>query len=134
MLETRLEDIRLSEELRQQAEASAPTSPTYFDVTTDEQKTVAHLLRKAVLAVRKSPDRAAELVERATGLAPDYYEVYRVGGFIETQTGHALAAKQSYERAYELAGSETGRARVAYFYSWLLGSELREQNERSVWR
>lgn len=124
--EARLDELRVSEERRQQYEAAAPTSATFFEVSTEEHKTVAHLLRKALLAARKSPELAREEVDRARGLAPDYYEVYRVDGFISTQAGHALSAKEAYERAYELADTERGRARVEYFYSWLLGSELGE--------
>ena len=120
--EKRLGELRVSEELRQQEEASSPTSKMYFEIVTEDQTAVAHLLRKAMLAVRKSPQEAQAQLERAVGLAPDYYEVHRVAVFLATQDDKRFVAKEAYERAYELAPSKESQARVAYFYSWLLST------------
>ncbi len=123
-VESRITELRDSEERRQQAAAASPTSPKFLEVTEEGQRAVAHLLRKALLAARKNADEARQLVEQAQALLPDYYEAYRVAGFIATLAGQHILARENYERASQLAVTAEARARVAYFYSWLLGSEL----------
>lgn len=52
----------------------------------------------------KSKDfaRAEKLVAEARGLAPEYFEVYRVEAVVKLQSGNPIAAQSAYEVAIEL--------------------------------
>ena len=63
----------------------------------------ARLLTEALRASRRGDYQAArENVNRAQGLAPEYYEVHRVAAFVDLESGQVLQAKQAFDMAVEL--------------------------------
>jgi Flp pilus assembly protein TadD/cold shock CspA family protein len=47
--------------------------------------------------------RAQELIDEARALAPEYYEVYRIEGFVRASAGDTVGARLAYESAIDLA-------------------------------
>jgi cold shock CspA family protein/tetratricopeptide (TPR) repeat protein len=109
--------LRSSEERRRFDEARRRLGPNSVVIRSDQDKPVAHILRLALLSLKRgNPERARGQVRQAEDLAPDYFEVYRVAAFIESTLGHVETATTLYEKAMELAPMEQ-RPRVAYYYS-----------------
>jgi cold shock CspA family protein/tetratricopeptide (TPR) repeat protein len=124
--ETRLAELRASEEHRQRGVA---TSVSFISVLDDSQKAVAHLLRKAVVLSKRDSEEAKSVLSRADGLSPGYFETARIEAYIAAQEDRYDAADMLYRRSYELAPDEFHKARVAYFWSWTKAFSLGELRE-----
>ncbi|MGH9896672.1 MAG: hypothetical protein ACREA0_32670, partial [bacterium] len=114
---TRYQEYLASEERRQVDARTRRLSPNAVFTTDASQKPLANMLRRALWKNKTGDtEEANSLLNRAMDLAPDYIEVHRVRGFIESTRGNLDSATRSYERALELASGED-KARVAYYYS-----------------
>ena len=89
----------------------------------DDAVAARHLANALGCTSRGEWDGAQQAVEQARGLAPDYFEVYRVEGFICSLSGNFPQAQQSYSVAVEL---EPRSAPVRYWYAGFL---LRHMND-----
>jgi cold shock CspA family protein/tetratricopeptide (TPR) repeat protein len=122
--ETRIEELRESEERRQILATQDVTRAEYIEVPEERYQAVAHLLQRAVRQSNRRSRRESPELDRALQLAPDFYEVHRVTAFTATQRGQFVLAREAYEKATELAPTAFAKARVAYFHSWLVGNRL----------
>ena len=89
----------------------------------DDAVAAKHLTSALKHTARGELEFAQREVEQARGMAPDYFEVYRVEGFVSGQAGNYPQAQQSYSTAVELAGRS---APVRYWYGGFL---LRYMND-----
>jgi len=86
---------------------------------TDSDVVAARILQEAVRSSSKGDvDGAERLLDQARSLAPDYFEVFRVQGWIRARSGQILAAKESYESAIDLQPDD---AQLRYWYGTFLG-------------
>ena len=97
---------------------ATPYSPETVNVRGPGDFHVARLLRDGIRQVDSDPRAALLLCSEAQGLAPSYYETWRVEGFVRSTMGDHSAALAAYERSLELAPENA----VSYFHygSYLL--------------
>lgn len=113
-----IERARTSEQKRRMTEQKAGLAPWVVRIRTDADSAVADLLHKAVYASRTNDFATLKAqLEAARQLSPDFWEVYRVEAFIQSQRGNTGQASALFEQAYELAESDEHKAVVAHFYS-----------------
>lgn len=78
----------------------------------------ARLLTRSLRASAKADwEKASKLVEQAKGLAPDFYEAYRVEAFVTALVENYAHAQQCYLLALDL---EPGSAPLRYWYGGFL--------------
>jgi LuxR family transcriptional regulator, glucitol operon activator len=97
---------------------ATPYSPETVNVRGPGDFHVARLLRDAIRQADSDPRAALLQCSEAQGLAPSYYETWRVEGFVRSAMGDHSAAMAAYERSLELAPENA----VSYFHygSYLL--------------
>lgn len=117
-----LSAMRRAEEQRQQKN---PFDPKAVRIRDDRDTGTAYLLQKAINAPRGSETRNA-LLAQAMPLAPDWHETHRVAAFLFADDERYEAARDSYERALELAEDPTDKAIVQMFFAYELASHLNE--------
>lgn len=89
-----------------------------LDCETPNQRIAAKLLSEA-LKFSKGNDyqNAFKKVNEAKGVDPNYYEVYRVGGFLKATNGDTLGAEEDYLQGLEIAPENP---RLLYYYAQFL--------------
>jgi cold shock CspA family protein len=70
--------------------------------------------------------KALQIIDEVEQLEPEYWELFRVRGFILSQAGHIDEATASYEQAISLAPDPEANARVRYFYAGHLTRKARD--------
>lgn len=105
-------------QLREQLHSENAYSIYTIGIRTKHDLVAAKYLRDALYASKNNDHQTAELyLEHARELAPDYFEVHRVEGWLRAKLGHVAAAKDAYEAAIALAPDV---APVRFWYSQLL--------------
>jgi tetratricopeptide (TPR) repeat protein/cold shock CspA family protein len=89
-----------------------------LDCETPNQRIAAKLLSEA-LKYSKGNDyqNAFKKVNEAKNVDPNYYEVYRVGGFLKATKGDTLGAEEDYLQGLEIAPENP---RLLYYYAQFL--------------
>jgi cold shock CspA family protein len=105
--------------------------PGKVDVPQQSLIPVARLLRDAFSESANGDfGKARELIDRAAGQAPTFYEVHRMKAFI-FQDFEPQETLDSYEEGLSFAENELERARVAYFFAGFL-MYRDEHRERAI--
>ena len=93
-----------------------------------EHRASALRLRDALKAsVKGSATTAAlQIIDEVEQFEPDYWELFRVRGFILSQSGRIEEATEAYERALALAPDSEAKARVRFFYAGHLTRRVRD--------
>lgn len=85
---------------------------------TPNQRIAAKLLSEALGFSRNNNyEKAFNRLKEAKGVDPNYYEVYRVGGFLKASSGDTLSAEEDYLLGLEIAPNNP---RLLYFYAQFL--------------
>lgn len=109
--------VSAGEQLRED-QVSNPYSAFSISMRSNSDIIVAKYLRDALDRAHRNDDEGAEsILVKARGLAPEYFEVYRVEAWIRARQGNAPAARTAYEAAIEL---EPKSAPVRYFFGGFL--------------
>jgi cold shock CspA family protein len=117
--------LRSDEERR--VEGRRGLSPSALRASTGEERAAADLLRRALRASKDEDDvLARQLCEQAEEIAPRYFEVPRVAGFIAASRGRPEESLRSYERALGLAQTEDDEAVVSYWACDVLSRVLHD--------
>jgi tetratricopeptide (TPR) repeat protein/cold shock CspA family protein len=83
-----------------------------------EHRASALRLRDALKASAKGDVTIAlQIIDEIEQFEPDYWELFRVRGFILSQSGRIEEATEAYERALALAPDSEAKARVRFFYA-----------------
>lgn len=115
--------ISSAEEFKKSA-ARNPLSPYTIHTRSRSDWVIAKHLRDALtLSKDRDFDEALKIVEKAKILAPDFYESFRVEGWINALMGNATEAYDSYERAIE---TEPNAANTRMMFAGFL---LRDLND-----
>lgn len=101
-----------------------PLSPYTIHTRSRSDWVIAKHLKDALtLAKERDFDEALKLVERAQILSPDFYECFRVEGWINALMGNASQAYESYERAIE---TEPAAANARMMFAGFLLRDLHD--------
>jgi len=117
--------------LREEMNAKITNEYSAFAIAmrTKHDIVAAKYLRDTLKAASaKDFDRSESLLATAKELAPDYFEVYRVEGWLRAERGHISAARAAYDSAIEL---EPNSAQLRLWYGQLL---LRADDAESALR
>lgn len=108
----------------QKGAARNPLSPYTIHTRSRSDWVIARLLREALeLSKQDAFDEALVILERAKILAPDFYECFRVEGWINALMGNASEAYASYERAIE---TEPSAANARMMFAGFLLREIKD--------
>ena len=113
----RTEKTYLREE--EQLRLEQARTPLRVNVISDATQHRASALRlREALRLSAKGDRLTSLriIEEVEQLEPEYWELFRVRGFLLSQFGRAEDATVAYQRALDLAPDDKSRARVRFFY------------------
>ncbi|MBK8256240.1 MAG: tetratricopeptide repeat protein [Polyangiaceae bacterium] len=109
--------LRAGESLRED-QISNPYSAFSISMRSDSDIIVAKYLRDALDRAHRNDYASADsILAKAHGLAPEYFEVFRVEAWIRAKQGNAPAARSAYESAVEL---EPKSAPLLYFFGGFL--------------
>jgi LuxR family glucitol operon transcriptional activator len=98
------------------------TSPFNIYTRTDDDKDAALILYRSLVLSRRNFDEAWRRIQSAINLRPSFFENYRVAGFVLSDRDPS-ESKKLFEKAMNLAGNGTEKAKVAYaFAEMLLGN------------
>lgn len=101
-LVTRKNKLVSAGEEQKKAALRNPLSPYTIHTRSRSDWVIAKLLRDALnLSKEQDFDEALRLVDKAKVLSPDFYECFRVAGWINALMGNASEAYDNYERAIE---------------------------------
>jgi cold shock CspA family protein/tetratricopeptide (TPR) repeat protein len=107
------------------SEVRCGLAPSAVRATTGQERAAADLLRRAIRAPREEADEVVrDLCEKAMEIAPDFFEVPRVAGFIAASRGRPEEALRNYETAIALSQTEADKAVVNYWMSDVLARSL----------
>ena len=116
--------LRDAEAFRRKDEARRSLGPANVYTRADADVPVSSLLRQALQhSYLRNLPAAREAVGRARSLAPDYFEVERVAGSIESSHGYVVQATEHFERALRLAEPRYQPV-VAYYYAGHLAQRV----------
>lgn len=116
-------------EEQKKASLRNPLSPFTIHTRSRSDWVIAKHLRDALdLSKDRSFDEALKLVEKAKALAPDFYECFRVEGWINALMGNASQAYDSYERAIE---TEPSAANSRMMFAGFLLRDLHDAEKAS---
>jgi len=91
--------------------------PMVLRLRSDEDRPTASILRQALQVARRGDyELSLDLIGQAKTLSPEYWEVYRVEGFVQSRV-NPLVSGARYQRAYELTTTDEHRAVTAHFYA-----------------
>jgi cold shock CspA family protein/Tfp pilus assembly protein PilF len=91
-----------------------------------EHRASALRLREALgTSAKGNASGALQVIDEVEQLDPEYWELFRVRGFILSQLNRVDEATHAYEQALALAPDEESRARVQYFYAGHLVRKVR---------
>lgn len=108
-----------------------PLRPNIIRGGTEHRASILQL-RDALLKSRHDLyDDATGILLTAEALDPEFWEIFRVRGFILSQCGRIDEATRAYERALTLAPDEHERAIVSYYFAGHLSRRAHE-SERAV--
>lgn len=107
---------RSQERIRIEAEGD-PLRPNVLHGATDHRGVASLLLRALDQSRSKDFDGSMKDIDTAEELDPEYWEVYRVRGFVLSQSGKTASATRAYERAIELSPNDHFRAIVQHFFA-----------------
>ena len=120
---SRADDIRTLEERHQRDEErhsreleGDPLRPNVVHGGPQHRAAIL-MLRNALTVARTNGQRALALVDSAAAADPDFWEVYRVRGFILSTMRRASEASAAYETALQLAPDDLGVAVTKYFFA-----------------
>jgi cold shock CspA family protein len=126
----RLREIAVSDEAARAG--AAALEPGSVIAESSEERAVANVLRQALRRARAGDlERARALIARARDAVPGYFESYRVGAFIESQT-RPEEARRLYLEAYRLAPPQH-RPVVAYWLAGHLAMNLMAPDEAEAY-
>ena len=83
----------------------------------DEQLATYHLKEALAYGKEKKWDKCSEEVEKAQGIEPDFFEVYKVKAFLEAEKRELYGAIKNYGIALSKCKKDKERARVCYLFS-----------------
>lgn len=120
--------IKKVEERRSIEAANRSLAPIVIRVRDERDVAAAHILRDAAM---KSQDQdsngALELIERAKEIAPDFWEIYRVEGYVLGYSGKQAAANFAFQHALQLAShSGEAQAAVSHFYAGFMARQMQD--------
>jgi tetratricopeptide (TPR) repeat protein len=105
---------------------ASPYDPLTLNVGNPGEFSAARLLRDSIrLAQDLKYDRALNLCAEAKRLAPTYFETHRVEALIYTWRGDSFSARNSYERAIELANENAPLNYFTVRSCWMRASTLK---------
>lgn len=114
----------------EEIEAELKTNPYSFfaiRLRSKNDRIIAKYLHGALKDIRQMKfSDAAEKIERARALAPEYFEVYRVEAYLSAREGKIPAAMVAYEAALELSPDT---APLRYWYGGFLLRYLDDTEE-----
>lgn len=106
--------------------ARDPLRPNIIQGSEHHMASVVQLRQALSTSKRGDFDDALEILRTVEALDPEFWEIFRVRGFILSHTGDVLAANAAYERAINLAPTADARAAVQYFYAGHLSRVARD--------
>jgi tetratricopeptide (TPR) repeat protein len=133
VIEERQRNYAQSVERLRNDELRGELAPTIVHRRTAADEPAAHLLRLALLKSRNALDVSEKYVARARALAPDYWEVDRVAGFIAASNHEGERALTYYREALEKTDDSRDRAVVAHYYSGHLARYSRDLNAAEIY-
>jgi cold shock CspA family protein len=102
-------------------------TPSALRVNSGEERVAADLLHRALRASKNGDQHLARtLCDQAKEVAPGYFEVPRVGGFIAASADRPEEALRQYQHALELAQTEDDEAVVNYWMADVLARSLHD--------
>lgn len=114
-----------NEEARANQETTRRLGPNTVRVRTHTDAPSAQVLRRALDESKKgSYEEAFRLIEEAKRLNPEFWEVYRVEGFILAITGNKLGARESYQIALAQTRTAEHTAIVSHFLAGHLARNM----------
>lgn len=115
----RMEELRTAEARREADESSRRLAPNVVHTRTVHDAPAAKELREALRRSKEDFDLPGALtdIQAVKELKPDYFETYRVEGFVRSHHGDPEAADRAYEKAYEVAEDGDQRGVVCYFHA-----------------
>lgn len=109
--------VRAGEQFKEDQDSN-PFSGFSIAMRSNSDLIVAKYLHDALrCAHRNDYTQADALIARARSLAPEFFEVHRVDGWVKSKQGNVSAAHESYEAAVEL---EPKSAPLRFFYGGFL--------------
>jgi len=116
--------LRRASQQRRRREADNPLNP-YSVSSTSAGDSVAASRIENVLAQsrRRSLSESVRDLEMIRGDAPSYFEVDRVEAWLRAINGEPERASMLYEDALSKATTDEHKAKVQYFWAWLLSNE-----------
>ena len=100
----RLEDLKVSR-----------FQPFSIYLRNSEDKSVAAILRKSLKIQKINPKQALELIDVAKRTTPDYWEVYKVEGYVRHFLGEDALSLELYFKGLELAPNDEDKSIMFYF-------------------
>lgn len=87
-------------------------------IRNSNEKVVARLVREALyLSKRDRYKEAFEKLDEAKDIAPTYFEIYRVSGFLKAQSDDLIGAEEDYKIGLEI---EPDNPRLLFYYAQFL--------------
>ncbi len=110
--------LRATQERLKAQMRTNPYAAATISIRTRSDLLVGRYLVEALdLHRRDIQDLANERIDEARRLAPDYFEVYRILGFVRATTGDVFGAREAYDAAVSL---EPAHAPLRLFYAGFL--------------
>ncbi|MEV0810040.1 cold shock domain-containing protein [Micromonospora sp. NPDC050200] len=98
-----------------------------------EHRASALRLRQALtISSKGNTEEALRIIHEIEQLEPEYWELFRVRGFLLSQINRIDEATLTYEQALKLARDEESRARVHFFYAGHLTRKVRDSESALV--
>jgi len=87
-------------------------------IRNSNEKVVARLIREALYLSKRDDYKGAFIkLDEARDIAPSYFEIYRISGFLKAQSGDIIGADEDYKIGLEI---EEDNPRLLYYYAQFL--------------
>ena len=111
------DEYRREEERLRQEQGRTPLRVNVISGSSDHRSSALRLRDALKCSAKGEVATALQIIDEVEQFEPDYWELFRVRGFILSQSGRIEEATKAYERALALAPDSDDKARVRFFYA-----------------
>jgi LuxR family transcriptional regulator, glucitol operon activator len=111
------DEYRLAEERLRLERGRAPLRVNVIDGTSEHRASALRLRDALAASAQGAIPEALHIIDEVEQLEPEYWELFRVRGFILGHQRHVEEATLAYERALALAPAGESKARVQFFFA-----------------